>query len=206
MATSNYNDWQQEREQLLTEIRRLREENALLRRRLGIEDENGHRVECRVQKLTGSDKQKQEGPDKQKQEECGVQKDSAMRRLSPQDKVSLFRSLFRGREDVFARRWFSKTSSKGGYQPVCANEWNPNYCDKKRYKCAECPHRKFAPLDYAAVFNHLAGKDDLGRDVIGMYAISEDDKCFFICADFDDKSCEHGYKDDVLAYCAVGKE
>ena len=42
--------------------------------------------------------------------------------LSLQDKVTLFRSLFKGREDVFARRWYSRTSGKSGYQPVCLNE------------------------------------------------------------------------------------
>lgn len=43
-------------------------------------------------------------------------------KLSLDERVALFMSLFKGREDVFARRWFSKTIGKGGYQPVCANE------------------------------------------------------------------------------------
>ena len=34
-------------------------------------------------------------------------KDSAMQRLSLQEKVKLFRSIFKGREDVFAKRWYS---------------------------------------------------------------------------------------------------
>ena len=38
--------------------------------------------------------------------------------LSLDEKVNLFRSLFQGREDVFARRWFSPTTGKSGYQPV----------------------------------------------------------------------------------------
>ena len=38
--------------------------------------------------------------------------------LSLEEKVALFRSLFQGREDVFARRWFSPTTGKSGYQPV----------------------------------------------------------------------------------------
>lgn len=37
---------------------------------------------------------------------------------SPQEKIKLYRSLFRGREDVFARRWHSIKSEKSGYQPV----------------------------------------------------------------------------------------
>ena len=52
------------------------------------------------------------------------QEPTAMLTLSLQEKVDLFRSLFKGREDVFARRWFSKTTGKAGYQPVCCNEWN----------------------------------------------------------------------------------
>ena len=43
--------------------------------------------------------------------------------LGIEQRVGLFRSLFRGREDVFARRWYSKNTDKGGYQPVCINEW-----------------------------------------------------------------------------------
>lgn len=71
---------------------------------------------------------------------------SVVSTLSLQEKVALFRSLFKGREDVFARRWFSSSSGKSGYQPVCAREWNREYCDKKKYKCAECPNREFQPL------------------------------------------------------------
>lgn len=41
---------------------------------------------------------------------------------STEEKIRLFRSLFKGREDVFARRWYSKTTDKSGYQPVCENE------------------------------------------------------------------------------------
>lgn len=60
---------------------------------------------------------------------------------SVDEKINLFRSLFKGREDVFARRWYSKTTDKSGYQPVCENEWNQEFCDKKKYKCSACPKR-----------------------------------------------------------------
>ena len=56
------------------------------------------------------------------------QKEQPDVRLSLEEKVALFRSLFRGREDVFARRWYSRTSDKSGYQPVCLNEWNRAFC------------------------------------------------------------------------------
>ena len=52
---------------------------------------------------------------------------------SSKEKIDLFRSLFRGREDVFAKRWQSTTSGKSGYQPVCENEWSEVLCDKRKY-------------------------------------------------------------------------
>lgn len=126
-------------------------------------------------------------------------------KLSLKDKVLLFQSLFKGRNDVFAKRWHSLTG-KAGYQPVCQREWDRQYCDKRKYRCADCPNRLFAPLTYEHLYNHLAGKDEHGRDVIGLYPILEDNTCHFLCADFDDKNCEHGYKNDVLAYVGVCKE
>lgn len=51
--------------------------------------------------------------------------------LSLEEKVALFRSLFQGREDIFARRWFSPTTGKSGYQPVCSREWPPGVLRQK---------------------------------------------------------------------------
>lgn len=127
-------------------------------------------------------------------------------KLSLDEKVSLFQSLFKGRNDVFAKRWFSKATGKGGYQPVCKNEWRPGFCDKKRFKCAECPSRDFAQLTSQDIYRHLEGKDENCCDVIGLYAIKPDNNCTFLCTDFDDKSCKHGYKDDVLAFVGVCKD
>jgi hypothetical protein len=43
--------------------------------------------------------------------------------LSNSEIVNLFRSLFRGREDVFPRRWENPKSGRSGYAPACENEW-----------------------------------------------------------------------------------
>ena len=131
--------------------------------------------------------------------------ESAMKRLSLQEKVTLFRSLFRGREDVFARRWQNRTSGKSGYQPVCINEWKPQLCNKRKFKCTECPNRQFAQLTDEDIYRHLEGKALDCRDVIGLYVLNEDNTCHFICVDFDDKNCEHGFKFDVLAFVDVCK-
>ena len=126
--------------------------------------------------------------------------------LSLQEKVELFQSLFKGREDVFAKRWCSETTKKSGYQPMCERDWHRELCDKRNYKCSECPNRKFAPLSSEHIFNHLAGKDAYGRDVVGLYPLLNDNTCYFLCTDFDDKNCEHGYQHDVLAFTGVCKE
>ena len=127
-------------------------------------------------------------------------------KFSLDERVALFMSLFKGREDVFARRWFSKSTGKAGYQPVCINEWRRGVCDKKTYKCAECPNRDFAPLTSQDVYRHLEGKDENCCDVVGLYVIMPDNNCSFLCTDFDDKSCKHGYKDDVLAFVGVCRD
>ena len=168
-------NWFIERKRLLERIKELETENAELRKRLG-EDVMPVAQKTKVEPL-----------------------------LSLQQKVELFCSLFKGREDVFAKRWYSRSTEKSGYQPVCEREWNSQYCDKKKFKCAECPNRRFKPLAYDDYYRHLAGKDADGRDVIGVYAILDDDTCHFLCADFDDKNCEHGYQSDVLAFTDVCK-
>ena len=104
-------------------------------------------------------------------------------KLSLDEKIALFRNFFKGRDDVFARRWFNKATEKGGYQPVCINEWRRGICDKKKHKCAECPNRNFATLTNQDIYRHLEGKDENGCDVIGLYVVTSDNKCSFLCAD-----------------------
>ncbi|MBN2362344.1 MAG: hypothetical protein JXR83_23020 [Deltaproteobacteria bacterium] len=47
-------------------------------------------------------------------------------------KIALFRSLFRGREDVFPRRWENAKKGTSGYSPACDNEWEYGLCEKKK--------------------------------------------------------------------------
>ena len=55
------------------------------------------------------------------------------------DKIARFRSLFRGRDDVYARRFENPRSGKSGYAPACGNEWVRGVCEKPRIKCSDCP-------------------------------------------------------------------
>jgi hypothetical protein len=68
---------------------------------------------------------------------------------SSRSKIALFRALFRGREDVYARRFESRKTGKAGYAPACSNEWVRGICEKPRVKCAECPQRRFLPATFS---------------------------------------------------------
>ena len=183
-------DLLKDNERLQLENARLKEENERLKQELA------QYREVQPSKLATQPAQLPIEPDKF----------SPMFTLSSDEKVALFRSVFRGREDVFARRWHSASSSKSGYQPVCENEWRSDLCDKKQYKCSECPNRRLASLSDRDIFNHLSGNDSNGRDVIGLFPILADNTCFLLCADFDDKNSEHGYKEDVLTYKSICDE
>ncbi|MGD0541065.1 MAG: DEAD/DEAH box helicase family protein [Tepidisphaeraceae bacterium] len=123
--------------------------------------------------------------------------------FSPSEtKIALFRTLFRGRDDVYPRRFESRKTGKSGYSPVCANEWVQGICEKPRIKCAECPHRKFLPITDNVIRWHLSGQDDNGRDfVMGVYPMLLDETCFFLAADFDKATWREDAK-AVLETCS----
>ena len=100
--------------------------------------------------------------------------------LSTDEKVALFRRLFRGRTDVYPIRWESK-AGKNGYSPACANEWRVGVCEKPRIKCSDCCHRLLVPLTDQTLYDHLAG-----RHTVGAYPLLTDDTCHFLAVDFDD--------------------
>lgn len=117
------------------------------------------------------------------------------------EKIALFRSLFRGREDVYPRRFENRNTGKSGYAPACANEWVRGICEKPRIKCTECPHRKFYEITDDVVAWHLSGRDGFGRDfVIGVYPMLVDETCLFLAMDFDGENWQRDAK-AVLETC-----
>ena len=66
--------------------------------------------------------------------------------LSPEEKIEIFRGLFRGREDVYPKGWVSDRTGRSGYNPVCANEWRRGVCEKPRIKCTDCPNQAFVTI------------------------------------------------------------
>lgn len=99
--------------------------------------------------------------------------------LSPSEKIAIFRSLFRGRHDIFASRWQNQ-QGKSGYAVACNNEWVKGICNKPRIKCQECQHRQFSELTDQVLYRHLAG-----QQVVGLYPLLNDNTCYLLAADFD---------------------
>ncbi|MCY1396240.1 Type III restriction enzyme, res subunit [compost metagenome] len=116
--------------------------------------------------------------------------------LGTNEKLALFRRLFRGRADVFPLRWESK-AGKSGYSPACANEWRPGVCEKPRIKCGDCSYRQLLPLTDQVLYRHLAGEI-----VIGVYPLLPDDTCYFLAVDFD----EAEWRQDVTAFAQSCRE
>ena len=106
---------------------------------------------------------------------------------SPEEKIALFRSLFRGRVDVYPRLWISRKTSKKGFSPVCNNEWVDGVCEKPKVKCSECLHRSFSPVTDNVIREHLEGKH-----TIGVYPLLTDETCCFLAIDFDKEACKQG--------------
>ncbi len=116
---------------------------------------------------------------------------------TPAAKIALFRLLFRGREDVYPRRFESRKTGKSGYSPTCANEWVRGVCEKPKVRCLDCPHRRFLPVTDEVIRWHLSGQDETGRDfTMGVYPMLLDETCFFLAADFDK---EH-WREDAAAF------
>jgi superfamily II DNA or RNA helicase len=116
--------------------------------------------------------------------------------FSADDKIRLFRSLFVGRDDVFARRWENDTG-KTGYAPACGNEWVWGICQKPRVKCALCPHQAFTRLGENILKDHLQG-----RSVVGVYPLDTFGHTIFLAADFDG---EH-WSRDIRAMIRAARE
>jgi superfamily II DNA or RNA helicase len=125
--------------------------------------------------------------------EDSLTKTASTSKLSVEDKIALFRSLFRGREDVYALRWEGK-NGKVGYSPACINHWSKCRCTKPKIRCPECNKRELLPLTNQAIFDHLAGKV-----MAGIYPLRVDETCWFLAIDFD----KANWQDDTGAFLKV---
>ncbi len=102
-----------------------------------------------------------------------------MNQYSANEKVNLFRTLFKGREDVFAIYW--EKSNKKGYMPVY---WYDPYKYRlhviKGGTFKDYKDKTRLPLTDQQIIKHLKGEQ-----LIGIYPLLMDNSSWFIAADFD---------------------
>lgn len=127
---------------------------------------------------------------------------------STADKLRLFQSLFRGRDNVYAHGYQRKDGGIA-YVPACSNEWKTNVCPKtdptKRKSpgiCSHCPNRDLKPLTEQVLIAHFRGADDRLRDVVGLYVTDENCETSVLVADFDGI----GWQQNVAAYRDAGHQ
>ena len=156
---------------LEAECGRLRRENEELSRRLGVETET-------------------EGCFQETEPNEPAQPRGVVTNHSPaNEKVALFRRMFRGREDVFAMRWTGR-DGKSGYSPAALKDWSQ--LDAKGR-----PGRTLLPLTDEVFVAHLTG-----RQTIGVYPLMPEETCWFLAADFD----KAGWQEDARAFLDVCAE
>jgi superfamily II DNA or RNA helicase len=158
------------------ECRRLREENDRLRAMLGVDPNHTTRQTTAFTKPS-------------------VVATSEV--YTPERKIALFRSLFRGREDVFAIRW-EGSGGKSGYSPAGAMDWRAIHAAKlEDRKRVGRKTRILQPLTDEVIKNHLTGKQ-----TIGIYPLLLDETCWFLAVDFDKKS----WMADAAAFVATCRQ
>ncbi len=169
----DYNELLQKFNLLINENDRLIRENSRLRAQLGLGESNP------IQNTVSAKSTETEIPEiESAYGNClsGVDCSSD----SPA-KIRLFMSLFRGRDDLYAKRWENKDKGTSGYSPVCLYQWQPGMCGKPKIPCSKCKNRLYAPLDENVIEDHLKGKI-----VAGIYPMLPDEACHFLAMDFDE--------------------
>lgn len=111
------------------------------------------------------------------------------RNASNAEKIRFFRSLFLGREDVFARRYENPKKGTSGYSPYCRNQWGSGCVLKQHKKCGECPVCEHEPVSDEVVRCHLRGRDDAMKPfVMGIYPMLGDETVRLAVIDFDESA------------------
>jgi len=126
--------------------------------------------------------------------------------LFSHENIAIFRSLFRGQEDVYPLRWDNRKTGRSGYSLACGNEWVRGVCDKPKVKCGDCKYQAFLPVTDKVIRHHLIGRNpDHPRQqdfTVGVYPLLPDETCWFLAADFDKKR----WKEDVFAFLETCRE
>lgn len=97
-------------------------------------------------------------------------------------RLEFFRSLFKGREDVFALRW--EKENKSGYMP--AYSYDPYMY--RLHKQRGGTFKDYKDKTYLKLDDYQLSKHLKGEQFIGVYPLLKDNTSWFIVADFDKKN------------------
>jgi hypothetical protein len=109
----------------------------------------------------------------------------------------LFRSLFRGREDIYAIRW-ENNDGRSGYMPKADRDWKSYLSakDEDRKKVDRLT-RTYRPLTDDVIHGHL-----IGEQTVGVYPLLQDETCWLLAVDFD----KNAWQEDTVAFLAACSE
>ena len=107
-----------------------------------------------------------------------LDKQSNQTELTTQEKITIYMDYFKGRMDCFAIRW--EKDDKSGYAPSYKKE--VRYLTKEQKKKITFDNL-YEPFSENILFEHLKG-----FKTIGIYPILDDQTCYFLAFDFDDKN------------------
>ena len=93
--------------------------------------------------------------------------------------ISLFKSIFHGRQDVHAIRW--EKDGKSGYMPAYKVDWS----DYNKYKSGGGTFKNYAKKEYIPFSDEVVLRRLQGTETVGIYPLLEDNTSYFIVADFD---------------------
>ena len=118
------------------------------------------------------------------------------------DNINFFKSLFHGRQDVYATHW--EKDGKSGYMPAYMVDWT----DYRVHTAKGGTFKDYSKKEYQPLTHEVILRDFQGSEMIGIYPLLEDNTSHFIAADFDDKNWEESVfklystciKHDIPAY------
>jgi len=114
-----------------------------------------------------------------------------------EQRIALFRTLFRGREDIYAIRW-ENNDGRSGYMPKADRDWKSflSAKDEDRKKVDRLT-RTYWPLTDEVIHGHL-----VGEQTVGIYPLLQDETCWLLAVDFDKKA----WQEDIAAFLTACSE
>jgi superfamily II DNA or RNA helicase len=112
------------------------------------------------------------------------------------EQVQLFKSVFKGRDDVFAIRW--EKGNKSGYMP--AHSFDPYFY--RAHKAKGGTFQNYKDKTYLALTDAQIEKHLKGDQLAGIYPLLTDNTSWFIAADFDKEKWE----EECRAFVSACKE